>query len=165
MTYGGMVCWRGGDKIEQAHPQNSQYPPQIHANNAYRRDHWRASHLRTFKWWLYDKIKDEDMNLLCTLGFPNDQVRDALLLCNGSKEAAAAYLFDGVLPNENVNNGGSDSNNNNNNNQNNNDDMKMMKMLQQEQFQLPNNNNNNNNGNNNNVNNLSMFLLEEIFAL
>tara|TARA_A100001015_G_scaffold287717_1_gene357770 strand:+ start:29 stop:673 length:645 start_codon:yes stop_codon:yes gene_type:complete len=108
-----------------------------------------------------DKIKDEDMNLLCTLGFPNDQVRNALLLCNGSKEAAAAYLFDGVLPNENVNNGGSNSNNNNNNNQNNNDDMMMMMMLQQEQFQLPNNNNNNNNGNNNNVNNLLMFLLED----
>ena len=66
MTYGGMVCWRGGDKIEQAHPQNSQYPPQIHANNAYRRDHWRASHLRTFKWWLYEKIKDEDLRYTVT---------------------------------------------------------------------------------------------------
>ena len=61
MTYGGMVCWRGGDRIDQAHPQNTHYPPNIHALNAYRRDLWRASHLRSFKWWLYEKIKDEDL--------------------------------------------------------------------------------------------------------
>jgi glycosyltransferase involved in cell wall biosynthesis len=61
MTYGGMVCWRGGDRIEQAHPQNTHYPPDIHANNGYRRDLWRASHLRSFKWWLYQSVKDEDL--------------------------------------------------------------------------------------------------------
>jgi len=61
MTYGGMVCWRGGDKIEQAFPQNTHYPPDIHANNSYRRDLWRASHLRSFKWWLYESIQDEDL--------------------------------------------------------------------------------------------------------
>ena len=39
-----------------------------------------------------DKIKDEDMNLLCTLGFPKDQVRNALLLCSEYKVKADKYL-------------------------------------------------------------------------
>ena len=66
MTYGGMVCWRGGDKFEQAHPQNTHYPPDTHAMNSYRTDHWRASHLRSFKWWLYEKVKDEDLRYSVT---------------------------------------------------------------------------------------------------
>lgn len=66
MTYGGMVCWKGGDTVENAHPQNSLYAPGIHANNTYRQDHWRASHLRSFRWWLYEKVKDEDLRYSVT---------------------------------------------------------------------------------------------------
>jgi len=50
MTYGGMVCWEGGNKTSYPFPQNTEYPKKVHINNLYRYDTWRASHLRTFKW-------------------------------------------------------------------------------------------------------------------
>ena len=58
MSYGGYV-----DYPEMQYPstQNTPYPLQVHNEVLYRRDVWRASHLRTFKWWLYKKLKDEDM--------------------------------------------------------------------------------------------------------
>jgi len=58
MTYGKMVCYPGG---EEGNPQNSHYPDAVHKASAYRRDHWRASHLRTFKWHLYKQIRKEDL--------------------------------------------------------------------------------------------------------
>lgn len=58
MTYGGMICYPSG---QPGNPQNSPYPDAVHQANAYRRDHWRASHLRTFKWHLYKQIRKEDM--------------------------------------------------------------------------------------------------------
>ena len=61
MSYGGMVCWKGGEEINEANPQNSSYSYDVHISKNYRKDLWRASHLRTFKWWLYKKIKDEDL--------------------------------------------------------------------------------------------------------
>ena len=58
MTYGGMYCY---PSQLLAHPQNSHHPDSVHKKNSYREDLWRASHLRTFKWWLYKKIKKEDL--------------------------------------------------------------------------------------------------------
>ena len=58
MTYGGMVCYPSG---QPGNPQNSPYSDAVHQANAYRRDHWRASHLRTFKWHLYKQIRKEDL--------------------------------------------------------------------------------------------------------
>ena len=58
MTYGGMVCYPSG---LPGNPQNSPYSDQVHQANAYRKDHWRASHLRTFKWHLYKQIRKEDL--------------------------------------------------------------------------------------------------------
>ena len=58
MTYGGMYTYPEG---QQANPQNSPYNDEVHSNNLYRKDLWRASHLRTFKWWLYKKIKDKHL--------------------------------------------------------------------------------------------------------
>jgi len=58
MTYGKMICYPGG---EEGNPQNSLYPDAVHQANAYRKDYWRASHLRTFKWHLYKQIKKEDL--------------------------------------------------------------------------------------------------------
>jgi len=58
MTYGKMVCYPGG---EEGNPQNSHYPDAVHQASAYRRDYWRASHLRTFKWHLYKQIRREDL--------------------------------------------------------------------------------------------------------
>tara|TARA_R110000822_G_scaffold50816_6_gene132483 strand:+ start:652 stop:2262 length:1611 start_codon:yes stop_codon:yes gene_type:complete len=62
MSYGGYV-----DYPELTFPggphgyQNTRYPKQIQNTKSYRKDWWRASHLRTFKWWLYKQIKDEDL--------------------------------------------------------------------------------------------------------
>jgi glycosyltransferase involved in cell wall biosynthesis len=58
MTYGGLVCYPSG---MLGNPQNTPYPKEVRLANAYRRDMWRASHLRTFKWGLYSKIKEESM--------------------------------------------------------------------------------------------------------
>jgi len=56
MTYGMYI-----DYPEYTYPrtQNSHYPDFVHQNNLYRKDYWRASHLRTFRWGLYNKIKPE----------------------------------------------------------------------------------------------------------
>ncbi|MCW4040576.1 MAG: glycosyltransferase family 2 protein [Candidatus Bathyarchaeota archaeon] len=39
----------------------SEYPPLVIENNAYRKDVWRASHLRTFKYKLWKHLKQEDL--------------------------------------------------------------------------------------------------------
>ena len=58
MTYGGMYCWPSNNL---AHPQNTEYSEEVHKNKSYRKDIWRASHLRSFRWFLYKKIKKEDL--------------------------------------------------------------------------------------------------------
>lgn len=58
MTYGGMICYPSG---LPAYPQNSPYENIVHEKNLYRKDHWRASHLRSFKWGLYKMIHMESM--------------------------------------------------------------------------------------------------------
>ena len=58
MTYGGMYCYPKGNL---AHPQNTSYSLEVHNSKAYRKDVWRASHLRSFRWFLYNKIKREDL--------------------------------------------------------------------------------------------------------
>jgi len=62
MSYGGYI-----DYPELTFPggpyghQNTEYPNEIQKSKLYRKDWWRASHLRTFKWHLYKKIKDKDL--------------------------------------------------------------------------------------------------------
>ena len=58
MTYGGMYCWPSGNF---ANPQNTEYREEVHKNKSYRKDVWRASHLRSFRWFLYKKIQKEDL--------------------------------------------------------------------------------------------------------
>lgn len=58
MTYGSFICYPSGN---MGNPQNTPYPDIVHTDNAYRRDVWRASHLRTFKWHLYRQIRKEDL--------------------------------------------------------------------------------------------------------
>ena len=58
MTYGGMYCYPKGNL---AFPQNTPYNEEVHKQKAYRKDTWRASHLRSFKWFLYNKIKNNDL--------------------------------------------------------------------------------------------------------
>lgn len=62
MSYGGFIIYYGDDK-EIGYPttQNTHYPDHVHDQKLYRKDVWRASHLRSFKWWLYSSIKEDDL--------------------------------------------------------------------------------------------------------
>ena len=59
MTYGKFVAWDGKEATE-ATPQNTPYPDFIHEYSSYRKDHWRASHLRTFRGSLLKKVDLSD---------------------------------------------------------------------------------------------------------
>ncbi len=57
MTYGSYVMHPYGVKG----PEPSAYPQDVIDNNTYRKDAWRASHLRTFRKKIWDKINKEDL--------------------------------------------------------------------------------------------------------
>ena len=57
MTYGSFVRFPDAE----VGPEASEYPKQIIENNLFREDKWRASHLKTFKFSLWDKVKKEDL--------------------------------------------------------------------------------------------------------
>jgi glycosyltransferase involved in cell wall biosynthesis len=56
MTYGTYVNY---PDYSNPMTQNTKYPEYVQVNKLYRKDVWRASHLRTFKWSLYKRIKLE----------------------------------------------------------------------------------------------------------
>jgi glycosyltransferase involved in cell wall biosynthesis len=60
MTYGQYVAYPtlqlGTEILHGTH-----YNSHTHKQKLYRHDHWRASHLRTFKWHLYKQIRKEDL--------------------------------------------------------------------------------------------------------
>ncbi len=57
MTYGSYMYYPYGD----IGVEPSDYPQDVVENNLYREDDWRASHLRTFKKKLWDKIDQQDL--------------------------------------------------------------------------------------------------------
>ena len=59
MTYGGFVCWDGSETTV-GNPQNTEYPEFVHNYKLYRKDVWRASHLRTYKANLFKNIDTKD---------------------------------------------------------------------------------------------------------
>jgi len=61
ITYGKMLVWDGSDRLTEANPQNSPYPDFVKDNNLYRLDVWRASHLRTYRYFLRKNIKKDDL--------------------------------------------------------------------------------------------------------
>ena len=61
MTYGQFVCWDGSENITRSFPQGTSYDDFIHRHKFYRRDEWRASHLRTYKYFLWKNIDREDL--------------------------------------------------------------------------------------------------------
>jgi glycosyltransferase involved in cell wall biosynthesis len=62
MTYGGFVCWDGkSDTPTLPHPQSTPYPDFVHRHKKYRQDQWRASHLRTFRSFLFKAIEKSDL--------------------------------------------------------------------------------------------------------
>ena len=61
MTYGKFVCWDGSGGVTESFPQGSAYDDFIHNHKLYRRDQWRASHLRTYKYFLWNSINRDDL--------------------------------------------------------------------------------------------------------
>jgi glycosyltransferase involved in cell wall biosynthesis len=57
MTYGKFYCWNGeSNNVIEANPQNTEYSDFTHDYKLYKKDIWRASHLRTFKGFLCKKL-------------------------------------------------------------------------------------------------------------
>ena len=61
MTYGKFVCWDGSGSVTESFPQGSAYDDFVHRHKMYRKDQWRASHLRTYKYFLWNSIDREDL--------------------------------------------------------------------------------------------------------
>jgi glycosyltransferase involved in cell wall biosynthesis len=61
MTYGKFYCYSEGDSVIEAFPQNTPHPDYVKRNKLYRRDIWRASHLRTYKTFLFKALDKEDL--------------------------------------------------------------------------------------------------------
>jgi hypothetical protein len=64
--YENKECWiTYGSYILHPHgvlgPEPSDYPKEVRDNNLYRQDRWRASHLRTFRRHLWDRIGHKDL--------------------------------------------------------------------------------------------------------
>ena len=57
LTYGSYMLFPMG----VPGPEPSEYPENVVNNNAYRKDKWRASHLRTFRRHLWDRLNLEDL--------------------------------------------------------------------------------------------------------
>lgn len=58
MTYGKFVTY---PDLKLGNPQNTPYSDFIKNYKLYRKDHWRASHLRTYKYFLFSKIDNSDL--------------------------------------------------------------------------------------------------------
>jgi len=61
MTYGKFYCYSGSEDVIEGNPQNTEYPEFVMDNKLFRRDVWRASHLRTYKTFLYKKLDLKDL--------------------------------------------------------------------------------------------------------
>lgn len=61
ITYGKMLVWKGDNDLTEANPQNTPYPEFVKQYNLYRNDVWRASHLRTYRKFLFSNLKKESM--------------------------------------------------------------------------------------------------------
>jgi len=65
MTYGGFIVWDGPDaEPTLPYPQSTEYPDFVHKYKMYRQDHWRASHLRTYRAFLLQAVNLEDLKSL-----------------------------------------------------------------------------------------------------
>lgn len=64
MTYGGFVCYDGTDEPKLPYPQSTPYPDFIQNNKKYREDMWRASHLRTYRGFLFKAVDKQDVKPL-----------------------------------------------------------------------------------------------------
>lgn len=58
MTYGKFATY---PELKIGHPQNTPYSDFVKKYKLYRKDIWRASHLRTYKYFLFNKIDNSDL--------------------------------------------------------------------------------------------------------
>lgn len=61
MTYGKFYCYDGTDQVAEANPQNTPHSEFVINHKIFRRDTWRASHLRTYKTFLFKALDKEDL--------------------------------------------------------------------------------------------------------
>ena len=61
MTYGTFYCYDGTDEVKLGHPQNTEHPDFIKKYKLFRNDVWRASHLRIYRTFLYNKLDKNDL--------------------------------------------------------------------------------------------------------
>jgi glycosyltransferase involved in cell wall biosynthesis len=64
MTYGGFLCFDGSEIASIPYPQSTEYSDFVHTHKMYRKDEWRASHMRTYKAFLVQSINKEDLKSL-----------------------------------------------------------------------------------------------------
>lgn len=60
MSYGKMMVYDGTENFKEGNPQNTPYHAFVHQHQLYRRDMWRASHLRAFRKFLVKAIDPKD---------------------------------------------------------------------------------------------------------
>jgi hypothetical protein len=65
MTYGGFVVWNGHDSdIALPYPQSTLFDNFVHTHKLYRKDHWRASHMRTYRSFLFKSLPSDAIRSL-----------------------------------------------------------------------------------------------------
>jgi glycosyltransferase involved in cell wall biosynthesis len=61
MTYGKFYCYRGNERVELGYPQSTPYSDFVLEHKLFRRDTWRASHLRTYRTFLFKALNPNDL--------------------------------------------------------------------------------------------------------
>lgn len=65
MTYGGFIVWNGVDaEPTLPYPQSTLFDDFVHEHKLYRKDHWRASHMRTYRGFLFKSLPSDEMRSL-----------------------------------------------------------------------------------------------------
>ena len=66
MTYGRFVCYDGSDQVTESTVYGVPHSDFIHDHKLYRRDMFKASHLRTYRSFLFKAIDKNDLKSLST---------------------------------------------------------------------------------------------------
>lgn len=66
MTYGRFVSYDGSDQLTESTTYGVPHNEFVHSHKLYRRDQFKASHLRTYRSFLFKKINKEDLKSIET---------------------------------------------------------------------------------------------------
>jgi glycosyltransferase involved in cell wall biosynthesis len=61
MTYGKFYCYDGTDNLTLGYPQSTPHPDFVLEHKLFRQDTWRASHMRTYRTFLFKKLDTNDL--------------------------------------------------------------------------------------------------------